>query len=209
MKNLEKSGLKPAPPNRQADWTHCALSTQPNPYHCWVDKAHAQCFQSARRFGAADSSPDTSRVFHGVVLLGLCLETFLPCTILSYLGQAPSSHCLTGGFRLWRPWGRCFWPQPYIINLYPEIGEVKLVNSQTLWQNFCFHSNYNELFRWLSIFYRFDGKSAFKRKKPYISYFSPNKAPKEIKERRKGSEMTAVVPFDTDVCPLERITFWR
>ena len=38
----------------------------------WVDKA--QCFRSARRFGAAGSSPDFSRVFHDMALLGLCLE---------------------------------------------------------------------------------------------------------------------------------------
>ena len=40
----------------------------------WVDKA--QCFRSARRFGAVGSSQDFSRVFHGMALLGLCLETF-------------------------------------------------------------------------------------------------------------------------------------
>ena len=38
----------------------------------WVDKA--QCFRSARRFGAAGSSPDFSRVFRDMALLGLCLE---------------------------------------------------------------------------------------------------------------------------------------
>ena len=38
----------------------------------WVDKA--QCFRSARRFGAAGSSPDFSRVFRDMQLLGLCLE---------------------------------------------------------------------------------------------------------------------------------------
>ena len=40
----------------------------------WVEKA--QCFRSARRFGAAGLSQDFSRVFHGMALLGLCLETF-------------------------------------------------------------------------------------------------------------------------------------
>ena len=53
----------------------------------WVDKA--QCFRSLRRFGAAGSSPDFSRVFHGMALPGLCLETLFPCTILSYPGQLP------------------------------------------------------------------------------------------------------------------------
>ena len=38
----------------------------------WVDKA--QCFRSAWRFGATGSSPDISRVFHNMALLGLCLE---------------------------------------------------------------------------------------------------------------------------------------
>ena len=38
----------------------------------WVNKA--QRFRSARRFGAAGSSPDFSRVFHDMALLGLCLE---------------------------------------------------------------------------------------------------------------------------------------
>ena len=31
-KPLEKSGLEPTAPNRQADRKHCALSTQPNPH---------------------------------------------------------------------------------------------------------------------------------------------------------------------------------
>ena len=79
-----KSGLEPMAPNRLADRKHCALSTQPNPHlqkidgrleslrlkftnepsiFCrwgfgWVDKA--QCFRSARRFGAVGSSPDFS-----------------------------------------------------------------------------------------------------------------------------------------------------
>ena len=53
----------------------------------WVDKA--QCFRSARRFGATGSSLDFSRVFHDMALLGLCLETFFQCTILSYPGQPP------------------------------------------------------------------------------------------------------------------------
>ena len=35
----------------------------------WVDKA--QCFWSARRFGAVGSSPDFSRVFHDIWLLGI------------------------------------------------------------------------------------------------------------------------------------------
>ena len=44
-----------------------------------------------RWFGAAGLSPDFSTVFHSTVLLGLCLETFFPCTgtILSYPGQPP------------------------------------------------------------------------------------------------------------------------
>ena len=35
----------------------------------WVDKA--QCLRSARRFGAVGSSPDFSRVFHDIWLLGI------------------------------------------------------------------------------------------------------------------------------------------
>ena len=54
----------------------------------WVDKA-PQCFRSAWQFGAAGSSPDFSRVFHGMALLCLCQETLFPCTILSYPGQPP------------------------------------------------------------------------------------------------------------------------
>ena len=46
----------------------------------WVDKA--QCFRSARRFGAAGSSPDFSRVFHDMVLLGLCLELSFDVLVL-------------------------------------------------------------------------------------------------------------------------------
>ena len=42
----------------------------------WVDKA--QCFRSARRFGAAGSSLDFSRIFYGMTLLGRCLENFFP-----------------------------------------------------------------------------------------------------------------------------------
>ena len=38
----------------------------------WVDEAKS--FRSAGRFGAAGSSPDFSRVFHDIALLGLCLE---------------------------------------------------------------------------------------------------------------------------------------
>ena len=96
-KTLEKSGIKPAAPNRLADRKHCALSTQPNPHlhgdfylgFGWVDKA--QFFQSARRFRATGSSPDFSRVFRDMALPGLCLETFFQCTKLSYPGQPPSS----------------------------------------------------------------------------------------------------------------------
>ena len=55
-KTLEKSGLEPTAPNRLADRKHCALSTQPN--RRWgFDKA--QCFRSARWFGAVGSSPDS------------------------------------------------------------------------------------------------------------------------------------------------------
>ena len=38
----------------------------------WIDKA--QCFRSARWFGAAGSSPDFSRVFHDMALLGFVLN---------------------------------------------------------------------------------------------------------------------------------------
>ena len=54
-----------------------------------------QCFP-ARRFGAAGSSPDFSGGFHGMALLGLCLETFFPCTILSYPGQPPPPSSFQG-----------------------------------------------------------------------------------------------------------------
>ena len=78
--------------NRLADRKQCALSTEAKWMGWgfgWVDKAH--CFRSARWFGAAGLIPDFSRVFHGMALLDLCLETFFPCAILSYPGQPPSS----------------------------------------------------------------------------------------------------------------------
>ena len=52
----------------------------------WVEKA--QCFRSARRFGAAGLSPDFSRVFHGMALLGLCLETFFKKKKKNHRGDA-------------------------------------------------------------------------------------------------------------------------
>ena len=56
----------------------------------WVDKA--QCFRSARRFGAAGSSPDFSRGFsqHGAPRPSSW--TFFQCTLLSYPGQPSYSH---------------------------------------------------------------------------------------------------------------------
>ena len=70
---------KPAPKTHQ--WTI---------YFCrwglgWVSKAH--CFRLASRFGAAVWSPGFSSVFHAMARLGLCLETFFQCSILSYPGQ--------------------------------------------------------------------------------------------------------------------------
>ena len=53
----------------------------------WVGKA--QCFWSAGRFAAAGSSLDVSRVFYGMALLGLCLETFFQCIILPYPVHPP------------------------------------------------------------------------------------------------------------------------
>ena len=51
----------------------------------WVDKP--QCFRLARQFGAVGSSPDFSRVFHGMALLGLCLETLFRIKINKQKGQ--------------------------------------------------------------------------------------------------------------------------
>ena len=51
----------------------------------WVDKA--QCFRSARRFGAAGSSPDFSRGFSRHGAPWPLSWTFFQCTLLSYPGQ--------------------------------------------------------------------------------------------------------------------------
>ena len=51
----------------------------------WVDKA--QCFRSARRFGAAGSSPDFSRGFSRHGAPRPLSWTFFQCTLLSYPGQ--------------------------------------------------------------------------------------------------------------------------
>ena len=51
----------------------------------WVDKAH--CFRSARRFGAAGSSPDFSRGFSRHGAPRPLSWTFFLCTLLSYPGQ--------------------------------------------------------------------------------------------------------------------------
>ena len=56
----------------------------------WVDKA--QCFRSARRFGAAGSSPDFSRVFSWHGASRPLSWTFFQCTLLSYPGQPSYSH---------------------------------------------------------------------------------------------------------------------
>ena len=58
----------------------------------WVDKA--QCFRSARRFGAAGSSPDFSRVFSWHGASRPLSWTFFQCTLLSYPGQ-PSYSCIS------------------------------------------------------------------------------------------------------------------
>ena len=72
VKTLEMFGLEPPAPNRLADWRHCAISTQTkSPSTELINYVH--CFRPARRFGVVGSSPDFSRVFHGTVLLGLCL----------------------------------------------------------------------------------------------------------------------------------------
>ena len=84
-KTLEKSGLEPTAPTRLADgklrFIDSASIGNPAPkihqwtiYFCrwgfgWVDKA--QCFPSARRFGAVGSSPNFSRVFHDIWLPGI------------------------------------------------------------------------------------------------------------------------------------------
>ena len=51
----------------------------------WVDKA--QCFRSARRFGATGSSPDFSRGFSRHGAPRPLSWTFFQCTLLSYPGQ--------------------------------------------------------------------------------------------------------------------------
>ena len=56
----------------------------------WVDKA--QCFRSARRFGAAGSSPDFSRGFSRHGAPRPLSWTFFQCTLLSYPGQPSYSH---------------------------------------------------------------------------------------------------------------------
>ena len=75
---------KPAPKIRQ--WTI---------YFCrwgfgWVDKV--QCFRSARRFGAAGSSPDFSRGFSQHGAPWPLSWTSFQCTPLSYPGQPSYSH---------------------------------------------------------------------------------------------------------------------
>ena len=56
----------------------------------WVDKA--QCFRSARRFGAAGSSSDFSRGFSRHGASWPLSWTFFQCTLLSYPGQPSYSH---------------------------------------------------------------------------------------------------------------------
>ena len=60
---------------------HLQLSLQYRWGFGWVDKA--QCFRSARRFGAVGLRPDFSRVFSWPVLLDLCLENFFPCNAVA------------------------------------------------------------------------------------------------------------------------------
>ena len=96
-KTLEKSRLEPAAPNRLADRKRCALSAQPNPHlrrFGWVDKA--QRFRSARRFGAAGSSPDFSRVFHDMALPGLCLERSFDVLYCRTQANPPTLNLLHG-----------------------------------------------------------------------------------------------------------------
>ena len=56
----------------------------------WVDKA--QCFRSARRFGAAGSSPDFSSGFSRHGAPRPLFWTFFQCTLPSYPGQPSYSH---------------------------------------------------------------------------------------------------------------------
>ena len=91
-KTLEKSGLKL---RHQIAWLIGSTATQPNPHLLicrwgfgWVAVLPIGQAIWCRRF-----QPGLLQGFlrHGVSL-GLCLEIFFPCTILSYPGQPPSSH---------------------------------------------------------------------------------------------------------------------
>ena len=57
----------------------------------FIDSAKSPSTMTSDQLGdlvPQGSSPD-SRVFHDMALLGLCLETFFLCTILSHPGQSP------------------------------------------------------------------------------------------------------------------------
>ena len=67
----------------------------------WVDKA--QCFRSARWFGAAGSSPDFSRGFSRHGAPRPLSWTFFQCTLLSYPGQPSYSQT----YQCWRQQKAC------------------------------------------------------------------------------------------------------
>ena len=72
----------------------------------WVDKA--QCFRSARRFGAAGSSPDFSRGFSRHGAPRPLSWTFFQCTLLSYPGQPSYSHAFrwaSDPAKFYQDWG--------------------------------------------------------------------------------------------------------
>ena len=88
-------------PNHHPQWSPVSIG-KPAPkihqwtiYFCrwgfgWVDKA--QCFRSARRFGAAGLSPDFSRGFSRHGASRPLSWTFFQCTLLSYQGQPSYSN---------------------------------------------------------------------------------------------------------------------
>ena len=97
-------GLEPVAPNRSENRKHCALLSQPNPHlhdgggggeggGGLAELIKRGCFP-ARRFevrAIRRFEQGFLRGFsqHGASSLGLCLERFIPCTILSYPGQPP------------------------------------------------------------------------------------------------------------------------
>ena len=89
----------------------------------WVDKA--QCFRSARRFGAAGSSPDFSRGFSRHGAPSPLSWTFFQCTLLSYPGQPSFSHFLV-----------IFGRRALIFFVW------KLSEKNEKWHHFCAHAQW-------------------------------------------------------------------